>query len=195
MKNVMEYEEFYRTDFGKYVLEKEAEYVVKEMHGTILSVGCGTGIIERELEKSGKVEIIGIDMDDDMLQIARKRITAIKGNAAWLPFASRRFDGVIFITSLEFIEEYRKAIREGYRVLKNEGKILAMMLNTKSKYFNEKERKGGYISRNLKNSTFKIEKQIEKYFEIEREYFLCTNMEESCDDDEKALYILKGIKT
>jgi len=189
------YDDFYKTDFGKFALKKEAEYIIKEMKGTVLSIGCGTGMIEREIEKSGQIKIIGLEKDDEMLKIARKRITAIKGDAAWLPFANEKFDGVIFITSLEFIDDYKKAIEEAYRVLKKNGKFIAMLLNTHSKYFKEKKGKGGYISKNIKHERIKdIEKEAKKYFELSHEFFLCMNMKNDCNKDEKTLYVINGRK-
>ena len=189
------YDDFYKTDFGKFALKKEAEYIVKEVKGIVLSIGCGTGIIEREIEKRGKIKIIGLEKDNEMLKIARKRITAIKGDAAWLPFANEKFDGVIFITSLEFMDDYKKAIREAYRVLKKNGKFIAMLLNMQSIYFKERRKKGGYISKNIKHERIEeIEKEAKKYFELNNELFLCMNMKNDCKDSEKTLYVINGRK-
>ena len=191
----MMYDDFYKTKFGKFSLEREAEYIAKEAKGTVLSIGCGTGVIENMAEKIGKIKIIGIEKDDEMLEIARKRIVAIKGDAAWLPFANEKFDAIIFITSLEFIEDYKKAIEEAYRVLKKDGKFIALLLNTDSKYFKERQKKKGYISKNLRHRNIKkIEKEAKKYFKIVHEYFLCMNMKEECKNDEKALYAIRGRK-
>ncbi len=189
------YDDFYGTKFGKFVLKMEAEYIAREAKGSILSIGCGTGIIEREIERKGGIKIIGIEKDEEMLDIARKRIIAIKGDATWLPFANAVFDAVIFITSLEFIQDYKKAMKEAYRVLKKDGKFIALMLNTNSKYFKERKRKGGYISKNLKHKNIKrIEREAEKYFKLGHEYFLCMNMKEECKNYEKVLYVMKGRK-
>jgi len=187
----MSYDDFYKSKFGKFALKKEAEYISKRISGIALSVGCGTGIIEREIEKAG-IKVICIEKDDEMLKIARRRIKAIKGDAAWLPFRNERFDAVFFITSLEFIRNYKKAIREAYRVLKSKGKFIAMLLNTESTYFKEKIGKG-YISKNIVHLDIKkIEKEAKKYFDLKTHYFLCYNMKRNCKNLEKALYVMEG---
>jgi len=189
------YEDFYSSPFGKFALEEEAKYIANIVEGKALSIGCGTGIIEHEIMKLKSVDIICIEKNEEMLEMARKRIRAIEGDATWLPFSNERFDAVFFITSLEFIEDYKEAIKEAARVLKKDGIMVAMLLNTESRYFKEKEKKGGYISKNIKNKDIKkIEREIKKYFDARGEYFLCINMKKRCRKEEKALYVIKGKK-
>ena len=122
----MKYDDFFFSPLGKKILEAEANHA----EGIALSIGCGTGIIEEKVEKISKAEIIGIEIDDEMLSIAKGRISIIKANAMALPFKNSSIDTIIFVTSLEFIEDYKKAIDEAYRVLKKGGKLVAILLNT-----------------------------------------------------------------
>ena len=191
------YEEFYESEFGKYALKKEAEYVANEIKDAkdILSIGCGTGIIEKEIERIANVEIICIEKEKEMLERARKNIIAIEGNAENLPFHNERFDAIIFITSLEFINDYKKAIKEGARVLRKKGIFIALMLNTNSKYFEGRYKKGGYITKNIRHIDIKkIEKYAKKFFDLSHEYFLCIDMKEECKNKEKVIYAIKGTK-
>jgi len=190
----MVYEDFYKSDFGKYALENEAKYVANLIKNDALSIGCGTGLIEKEIKKMTEINIMCIEKDENMIEKAKKNLIAINGKAENLPFHNKRFDAIIFITSLEFIDDYKKAIKEAARVLKNNGIFIAIMLNTNSKYFKERYKKGGYIKRNIQHlETKKIEKEAEKFFKIEHEYILCMNMKENCKNEEKALYVIKGI--
>ena len=167
----MNYDEFFSTPLGKKILEEEARYVAKNLEGEIaVSIGCGTGIIERRIMEIKKVEIVGVELDDEMIKMASKRIEVIKADATALPFKNASFDNAIFITSLEFIEDYRKTIDEAYRILKKEGKIVVILLNTSSSYFKERYERGGYIKRNIKHlDVNKIEEYIRKRFSVEKE--------------------------
>ena len=190
----MSYEDFYATDFGRFVLMNEAGYVAKKMHGLLLSVGCGTGIIEREIAKEGN-EIICLEPSEEMVKLARSRVEVVEGYAENMPFRDGMFDGVFFITSLEFVNDYKKAIEEAHRVLKENGVFLAMMLNFSSDYFARAYEKEGYIRRNIKHMNNEmIKKHAEEFFDTRHSLFLCEDMGSECDDKNKLLYVVEGIK-
>ena len=147
----MRYDDFFSSSLGKRILEEEAKYVADNVKGITASIGCGTGKIEERIEEISSGKIIGVEIDDKMLAIAGHRIDVVKADAAALPFKNASLDAIIFITSLEFIENYKKAIEESYRVLNNKGKIIAIMLNTSSQYFKERYEAGGYIRKNIKH--------------------------------------------
>lgn len=166
----MKYDKFFSTSLGRRILEEEAKYVAENFDGKAVSIGCGTGIIERKAMEISNGEIIGVEIDDNMIEMARKRIDIIKANAENLPFKNLSFDATIFITSMEFIDEYKKAINEAYRILKENGKIIAILLNTSSTYFKKRYKEGGYIRKNIKHlNVEKIEKHMAKKFFIKRE--------------------------
>ena len=67
-------------------------------------------------------DITGIDNDEQMLDVARKRApdaNFYRAIASQLPFPNSSFDAIVFVTSLEFIEDYRLAIDEAVRILKS----------------------------------------------------------------------------
>lgn len=101
----MKYDEFFSTALGRKILEEEALYISNHVDGIALSIGCGTGIIEKRIEEICDVKIIGVEINDEMIELARKRINVVKANAMALPFKESSFDTAIFITSLEFIED------------------------------------------------------------------------------------------
>ena len=158
--DVEKYVRFCDSGFGKTIMKKEAEYVYNELskYWKILDVGCGIGSFEKNLPS---LNIIGLDVSEEMLEEARKRSdkTFIQGNVEELQFQDSIFDAVFTVTTLEFLDDYKKAVTEIARVTKSQGKIVVMMLNTKSEYFRENvERPGDYFQ--------KIKHTIPKRYEI-----------------------------
>lgn len=144
-----DYSDFYRTPFGKEVLRREAEYVAHALGSCrrIIHVGCGPGFLEESLPQ---MRIVGADISEQMLRQAKERSPGPLActDGQHLCFKSSVCDGVLFVTSLEFIEDHRMALKEALRVLRPGGKLLVLMLNPHSEYFRERQRRpGSYYSR------------------------------------------------
>jgi hypothetical protein len=92
------YLESCRTEFWQGVFRAEFDYLARHLEGSedILSVGCGPAIIE-----NGSRETLNCSPD---------RIRTVAARAEDMPFPESSFDAVIFIASLQFIGNYRKAI-------------------------------------------------------------------------------------
>ncbi|MDA8339675.1 MAG: class I SAM-dependent methyltransferase [Nitrospiraceae bacterium] len=102
----------------------------------VLDIGCGTGtsalIIAGDVGDNG--EVVGVDLSDKMLDIARRKleehrfrnVTFIKANAEEIPYPDSYFDKVTVFAALhEMNHEGRiNTLREIYRLLKIEGKAL-----------------------------------------------------------------------
>jgi len=120
---------FCDSDFGKKVMKKEAGYIYNELSDCerILDIGCGIGSFEQNLPS---LNIIGLDSSEEMLKEARKRSDKafILCNAEHLGFKDSTFDAVFTVTTLEFLEDYRGAVKEMARVTKPYSKVLAMVL-------------------------------------------------------------------
>jgi len=197
VKPVRKYADFYKTALGGKVLRREAGYIRRHLQGCnkILDVGCGPGVFERELND---MNIVGVDIDAGMINAARKN----SGNefictpAGKLPFPNGSFDGVFFITSLEFMDELKKPVDEAVRVLSTGGKIAALILNKQSDYFREKMGDEGYIARNIRHTDLgEITSRVSERFEVEGEYFLGIKDGRVFDSDnprESAIYALRG---
>lgn len=188
------YLDFYKTPEGERILKEEVDYLKKELEGynVSLDIGCGPGIFEKELSDK---EIIGIDRSEDMLQLARweSRTRFVLANAEKLPFKENIFDCVFFVTSLEFINDYKKAIEEAIRVLKKGGKIIVFLLNPESGYFDKKMKEGGYLSKKIKKDNIAAaERYLSEYFDITKEYLLNVDGKQSPKDS--MIYALKGVK-
>jgi ubiquinone/menaquinone biosynthesis C-methylase UbiE len=200
---IEKYLKFYNSKFGKEVLEKELEFVESKLKGckNVLSIGCGPALLEARLHQlHPEMNITGLDSSKEMVVQVSKSVHLEYGDAQHLKFDDDSFDAVLYVTSMEFIEEYERAIKETGRVLKPKGKILVLMLNPKSNYFkNEYMDKNSYIQKNIKHRDVdEIKEFISKYFFIENEeYFLGIKKGEivaSKDLKLASLYVVEGKK-
>ncbi len=199
MSDVENFIDFCTSEFGRRLMDQEAEYIRKELQSCkrILDVGCGIGSIEQRLPE---FNITGIDSSDEMLQEARKGSDKefIRGDAGNLPFEENSFDGIFYLTSIEFLPDYKKALEEASRVLKDRGKFLAMILNPDSHYFkNHTNKKDSYFNRVKHRNPGEIKELASRYFTVDDEYFLGIRDEDTFPTHEKeyaALYVLKGMK-
>ncbi len=119
--------------FGsKYInRQREVEISMLELKNEdkILFVGIGTGEDLRFIPK--EVDVTGVDITNEMLDIARKKskelglknskITNMDGEN--LDFEEDTFDYVVLNLILSVIPNANKALKEAYRVLKPGGKI------------------------------------------------------------------------
>ena len=202
MKNEdKKYLNFYNTKFGQEVLEKELEFVESKLKDckSMLSIGCGPAYLEARIHQHHpEINITCLDNSDKMIVHASKSLHLNIGDAQNLGFNDNSFETVVYVTSLEFIASYKKSIRETHRVLKPKRKLLILMLNPKSNYFNDEySDKNSYIRKNIRNIDIKeIISFISKYFIIENEeYFLGIKDKEIFESNNPklaGLYVLEG---
>jgi SAM-dependent methyltransferase len=97
----------------------------------VLDLGCGTGVVAREaasrLGAGGRV--VGLDLNEGMLAVARQASSAIRlpiewrqGDATTLPFADGEFDLVLCHQVLQFVSDGNAAALEMRRVLTPRGR-------------------------------------------------------------------------
>jgi len=186
-----------KTDFWKEVFKAELDYILQELKGAgdILSVGCGPAIIETALSEHG-FNVTGLDVSKEALEQVPDSIRTVAGSADNMDFADSCFDAVIYVVSLQFIEKYKEAIKETARVLRPNGRILVMLLNPASEFFNEKAGDpASYVSKIRHTDLKSIEKTMAEHFSIQTEYFLGINgteISQTRNPKLAALYIVKG---
>jgi ubiquinone/menaquinone biosynthesis C-methylase UbiE len=199
--DVKKYVQFFSTTLGKKILERETRFVSEKLIGCrkVLSIGCGPALLEARLQRlHPDMTIVGLDTSKEMITQAPKGISVMYGDAQHLEFQDNNFDAVLYITSLEFIENIQKAIQETFRVLKAKGLLLVLMLNTNSQYFQEKYGSNtSYIRKNIKHTNInRIQQVISQYFIItNKQYFLGVLEQDIVDTDNQriaSLYILQG---
>jgi len=98
----------------------------------LIDVGCGTGIQSLTFARLG-YEVIGIDLAENLLKIAREKLdsrfpgraTFIRGDAQSLPLPDAIADAVNCCgPTISFVTDYQKAFREMARVIKPGGQLI-----------------------------------------------------------------------
>ena len=108
----------------------EIEQLCASLQGRTLDVGCGSGDIEECLLRHGIIEdeLVGIDQWDFSLGHAERKllrygvtIKCLKMNAEDLEFPDGYFDNYLSIRMFHEIDNPVSALKESYRVLKQNG--------------------------------------------------------------------------
>ena len=186
-----------KTEFWKKVFEAELNYILQELRGTkdVLSIGCGPAIIETGLSEHG-FNVTGLDISKEALGQAPDTVRAVAGSAENMDFADSCFDAVVYVASIQFIENYKEAIKQSARVLRLNGILLAMLLNPKSEFFKDKVRNPDSYVNKIKHTDLKeIERTIAEHFFVQTEHFLGIKQAEvfeSQNPDLASLYVIKG---
>ena len=197
------YTQFYTTSLGSKIVEEETQFISDRLAGCqiLLSIGCGPAIVEARLQnKLPQTTIIGVDSSREMMTQAPKGSILVQGDALNLAFKDRCFDAVIFVTSVEFIQNSEKALQETSRVLKEKGRLLVLMLNPDSWYFCKRFNvPTSYIRNHIKHKNVKeIQQILSKYFKIKNEeYFLGITPQGLVPSKKKSiasLYVFTGEK-
>jgi ubiquinone/menaquinone biosynthesis C-methylase UbiE len=120
-----------KSPYFKYLYEEVATDVSNEIKsGRILDVGTGPGYLPIEIVRMlPDVEVVGIDLSEDMVKIARRnaekanvnRIRYEVEDASKMSFADSSFDFVVSTGSLHHWERKIEVFNEIYRVLKHGG--------------------------------------------------------------------------
>jgi ubiquinone/menaquinone biosynthesis C-methylase UbiE len=99
----------------------------------ILDIACGTGEFERLILNEGSdQQIIGIDISEKMLRLAREKCGAypnvafLKADASALPFPDQSFDLVVSANSLHYFDKPSDSLAEMRRVLLPTGSLVIM---------------------------------------------------------------------
>jgi ubiquinone/menaquinone biosynthesis C-methylase UbiE len=104
-----------------------------ESGSTIVDLGTGPGILSIELHKLlPQAKIIGVDLSDDMLEIARKNADEARmsnyetrlGRAEELPIESNSVNLVVTQSSFHEWEDQRKGLSEIFRILRPGGSLI-----------------------------------------------------------------------
>jgi len=199
-KAMKKYRDSCQSYFWQAIFEKEISYIARELKGcrNILSVGWGPAVIEKGLEEKG-FDVTGLDVSEEALKGAPGSIRTLVGSAEKMEFESNSFDAVIYIASLQFIDNYEKAVWEAARVVKQDGKIIVMLLNPDSDFFEAKRKQtDSYVNKIKHLSLTSIEEAIRKRFGNLRTGY-CIGVRgnqvfESRNPDLAAIYFIEGVK-
>jgi len=188
-----------RTEFWQKIFRAELEYLLPHLDGSrdVLSIGCGPAIIESGLSERG-FRVTGLDVSQEALACAPDHIRTIAGRAEDMSFPKSSFDTVIYVASLQFIEDYRKAMEKTAPVLRPAGKLIVMLLNPQSVFYQEKAQDPTSYVRKIRHTNLaEIESVIAELFQIQTEYFMGVrdgNIFESQETAETSLYVIRGTR-
>lgn len=142
------YEAWYKTPRGQWIGGREftllQQLLRPEAGASLLDVGCGTGYFSRRFAETG-LSVTGIEPDPAVLKYAMMQggdIRYIQGNALQLPFTDNSFDCAVAVTSLCFIDDPLRALREIWRVTRHT--LVLGLLNRRSLLHWKKQGQGSY---------------------------------------------------
>ncbi|MDB9823140.1 class I SAM-dependent methyltransferase [Deltaproteobacteria bacterium] len=103
-----------------------ADYVYEKI---VLDIACGSGYGSRVLKECGAIRVIGIDNSFDAIDYARNRyildgLDFIMGDILRIDFPDNYFDMVVSFETIEHLKDYKKALSEIRRVLKDNGLLI-----------------------------------------------------------------------
>lgn len=185
--------------FWRQVFAAECDYLRQHLlpEDKILSVGCGPAIIESGLVEHG-LSVVGLDVSQAALACAPDTLRILIADAEKMPFDAEQFDVVLFMVSLQFVGNYRQALRESARVLKPGGRVMAMLLNPGSAFFKAKQAQADSYVCHIKHLDLSaLEATIAENLVTESEYFLGISGDRvfvSTDPAVAALYVVRGEK-
>ena len=118
--------------------------IIEHQPESILDIATGTGDLAIKFaEKTSARKIIGLDLSEGMLSIARKKVvdTAlkdtiefIKGDSEALPFKDNMFDAITVSFGIRNFENLEKGLSEILRVLKPNGLFIILETSVPTKF-------------------------------------------------------------
>lgn len=139
------YDAWYDTPRGRWIGDQEFILLARLLNArpgeTLLDVGCGTGYFSRRFARETGLKITGVDIDSDMIAFAKTQAPDIEfalGDAQNLPYTDASFDHVVAVTSLCFVANEARAVREMARVTRQ--RVALGLLNRHSLLYRSKGR-------------------------------------------------------
>ncbi|WP_281951847.1 class I SAM-dependent methyltransferase [Nitrosophilus kaiyonis] len=154
-QNFEYYDKWFDEHYKIYEIELNAIKKLLPPFKDGLEVGVGTGRFAAPLGIK-----YGIEPSKNMAKIAKKRgIKVINAVAENLPFEDKSFDLILIVTTICFVKDPLKMLKESYRVLKDNGKIIIAFVDKNSELgkFYEKNRDK---SKFYKEATFFSKKEV-----------------------------------
>jgi len=99
----------------------------------LLDVGCGSGYFSK-LAVDKQIDVTGLDATTELIAEAKKRVPTanfLVGEMEELPFEEKSFDVVCGFNSFQYAADIKNALMEAKRVLKDGGKLAAMIWGNK----------------------------------------------------------------
>jgi SAM-dependent methyltransferase len=138
-KYYKEYDEWFINNPEIYSAELNAIKSLIPCNKSGIEIGVGTGRFAQPLGI-----IVGVEPSKKMADISRKQgIKVYEGVAEQLPLADKTFDFVLFVTTICFVDDLTKSLKEAHRVLKNNGFIIIGFVDKESELGKQYQLKRG----------------------------------------------------
>ena len=93
----------------------------------VLEVGPGKGELAERIARELDAEVVAVDQSERMVELTRSRgIEAQVGDVQQLPFEDGSFDAAVAAWMLYHVPDVDRAIAELYRVLRPDGRLVAV---------------------------------------------------------------------
>ncbi|MBT0607280.1 bifunctional demethylmenaquinone methyltransferase/2-methoxy-6-polyprenyl-1,4-benzoquinol methylase UbiE [Aequorivita echinoideorum] len=124
--------------------KKVIRFVAGKNPNSILDIATGTGDLAIQFaEKTNAEKIVGLDLSDGMLSVARKKIVGksfsskidfVQGDSEALPFEDNFFDAITVSFGIRNFENLEKGLSEIFRVLKKDGTFVILETSVPTKF-------------------------------------------------------------
>ncbi|WP_034261262.1 bifunctional demethylmenaquinone methyltransferase/2-methoxy-6-polyprenyl-1,4-benzoquinol methylase UbiE [Altibacter lentus] len=124
--------------------KKIIKMVAKREPKNVLDIATGTGDLAIQFaEKTNIPRIVGLDLSEGMLGVARKKIESksfaeriefIKGDSEKLPFANNSFEVITVSFGIRNFEDLEQGLSEIYRVLEPQGLFIILETSVPTKF-------------------------------------------------------------
>ncbi len=124
--------------------KKVLAIIINHQPESILDIATGTGDLAIKFaEKTSATKIIGLDLSEGMLSIARKKVADtelkntiefIKGDSEALPFKDNMFDAITVSFGIRNFENLEKGLSEILRVIKPNGLFIILETSVPTKF-------------------------------------------------------------
>ena len=124
--------------------KKVLAIIINHQPESILDIATGTGDLAIKFaEKTSATKIIGLDLSEGMLSIARKKVADtelkntiefIKGDSEALPFKDNMFDAITVSFGIRNFENLEKGLSELLRVIKPKGLLIILETSVPTKF-------------------------------------------------------------
>tara|TARA_B100000809_G_scaffold266476_1_gene329401 strand:- start:6675 stop:7412 length:738 start_codon:yes stop_codon:yes gene_type:complete len=118
--------------------------IIEHQPESILDIATGTGDLAIKFaEKTSAKKIVGLDLSEGMLSVARKKVANtvlndnvefIKGDSEALPFKDNIFDAITVSFGIRNFENLEKGLSEILRVLKPNGLFIILETSVPTKF-------------------------------------------------------------
>ena len=109
----------------------------------VLDVACGTGDFSIEALRHGVRQVVGVDISENMLAVAREKardkgleeqLEFLYGDSEQLTFPDENFDAVTVAFGVRNFEHLERGLREMCRVLRPGGRVVILEFSTPDRF-------------------------------------------------------------